>query len=80
MASPAGYLRYLAEKKVFDVGQIVRKYEEWILEHKYMVMAHEREKWGLKRESGNISVISRFSARLKRSRMVILTFMQSSFC
>jgi len=45
MVSLAGYLRELAEKGIFDVGDIVRQYESWVLENRYMVMAHEREAW-----------------------------------
>jgi hypothetical protein len=45
MASLAGYLRELAEKGIFDIHDIVRKYESWVLEDKFMVMAHEREAW-----------------------------------
>jgi hypothetical protein len=45
MASLAGYLRELAEKGIFDIHDIVRKYESWVLEDKFMVMAHEREVW-----------------------------------
>lgn len=43
MASLAGYLRYLADRKLFDIKKIVQKYEEWVLEDRYMVLAHERE-------------------------------------
>jgi hypothetical protein len=45
MVSLAGYLRELAHRGTFDVEDIVRKYEAWVLEDKYMVMAHEREAW-----------------------------------
>jgi hypothetical protein len=45
MASLAGYLRELTEKGIFDFHDIVRKYEAWVLEDKFMVMAHEREQW-----------------------------------
>ena len=45
MASLAGYLRELVEKGIFDLSDIVRKYESWVLEDRYMVMAHEREAW-----------------------------------
>jgi hypothetical protein len=45
MVSLAGYLRELAEKGIFDIHDIVRKYESWVLEDRYMVMAHEREAW-----------------------------------
>jgi hypothetical protein len=45
MASLAGYLRELAEKGIFDIHDIVRKYESWVLEDRFMVMAHEREDW-----------------------------------
>ena len=45
MASLASYLRELAQRGVFDSQDIIRKYESWVLEDKYMVMAHEREAW-----------------------------------
>jgi hypothetical protein len=44
MASLAGYLRELAEKGTFDFHDIMRKYESWVLEDKFMVLAHERER------------------------------------
>ena len=45
MSSLAGYLRELAEKKIFDFEKIIEKYEAWVLDHRYMVMAHLREAW-----------------------------------
>jgi len=45
MSSLAGYLRKLAERGVFDFEDIIEKYEAWVLDHRYMVMVHEREKW-----------------------------------
>jgi hypothetical protein len=45
MSSLAGYLRQLAERGTYDFNDIVEKYEAWVLDHKYMVMAHEREAW-----------------------------------
>jgi len=45
MSSLAGYLRELAEKGIFDKDDIVDKYEFWVLDSRYMVLAHEREKW-----------------------------------
>ena len=45
MVSLAGYLRELAQKGIFDIAAIVQKYEAWVLEDRYMVMAHEREAW-----------------------------------
>ena len=45
MVSLAGYLRELAQRGTFDSQDIVRKYESWVLEDTYMVMAHEREAW-----------------------------------
>ena len=43
LASLAGYLRELAERGTFDFNDIVRKYESWVLDDRFMVMAHERE-------------------------------------
>ncbi len=45
MVSLTGYLGELAKRGPFDDQDIVRKYESWVLEDKYMVMAHEREAW-----------------------------------
>jgi hypothetical protein len=45
MASLAGYLRELAEKGIYDKDDIVDKYEAWVLENRYMILAHEREAW-----------------------------------
>jgi hypothetical protein len=45
MVSLAGYLRELAQPGAFDSQDIVRKYESWVSEDKYMIMAHEREAW-----------------------------------
>jgi hypothetical protein len=45
MVSLAGYLREVAEKGIYDPQDIVRKYEAWVNEDRYMVMAHEREAW-----------------------------------
>jgi hypothetical protein len=45
MVSLAGYLRELAEKGIYDIQDVVRKYESWVLEVMYMIMAHEREAW-----------------------------------
>jgi hypothetical protein len=33
------------KKRIFNSDDIVRKYEGWVNEHRYMIMAHEREKW-----------------------------------
>ena len=45
MVSLAGYLCDLANRGTIDSEEIVRKYESWIIEEKYMVMVHEREQW-----------------------------------
>lgn len=45
MSSLAGYLRELANRGTYDFEDIVEKYESWVLDNRYMVMAHEREKW-----------------------------------
>jgi hypothetical protein len=45
MSSLAGYLRQLAESGTYDFDDIVKKYEAWVLDHKYMVMCHMRETW-----------------------------------
>ena len=45
MSSLAGYLRTLAEKRIFNFDDIVRKYENWVLDNRYMVMVHEKEAW-----------------------------------
>jgi hypothetical protein len=45
MSSLAGYLRKLAEKGLYDFEDILEKYEAWVLDHRYMVMVHQREAW-----------------------------------
>jgi hypothetical protein len=45
MSSLAGYIRSLAEKGTYDFDDIVEKYESWVLDDRYMVMAHQREQW-----------------------------------
>jgi hypothetical protein len=45
MSSLAGYLRQLAESGIFDKDDIISQYEKWVIEEKYMIMCHEREKW-----------------------------------
>lgn len=45
MVSLAGYLLELAVKGIFNLDDIVRKFESWVLENRFMVMAHEREAW-----------------------------------
>ena len=45
MASLAGYLQELAEKGIYDKDDIVEKYEAWVLENRYMVIAHQQEAW-----------------------------------
>jgi hypothetical protein len=45
MSSLAGYLRQLAERGTYDFDDIVDKYERWVLDDRYMVMAHQREPW-----------------------------------
>jgi hypothetical protein len=75
MVSLAVYLRELAEKRIFDFDDIVRKYEGWVNEHRYMVMAHAREKWVSKAgeweyiavkcaKRGNDVYVSRVGSRL----------------
>ena len=39
MSSLADYLRNLAERGVYDFEDIIKKYEAWVLDHRYMVMA-----------------------------------------
>jgi len=56
MSSLAGYLRKLAEIGVYDFEDIIEKYEAWVLDHRYMVMAHEREPW--KEDSGKVEYIA----------------------
>jgi len=45
LASLAGYLQQLAEKGISDLEDIAGKFETWLLEDKWMVLAHEREEW-----------------------------------
>jgi hypothetical protein len=45
MSSLAGYLRKLAERGIYAKEDIVSKYEDWLLDDKYMVLCHEREDW-----------------------------------
>ena len=45
MSSLAGYLRKLAEIGIYDFEDIIEKYETWVLDHRYMVLAHLREAW-----------------------------------
>jgi hypothetical protein len=45
MSSLAGYLRDLAERRVYDQDNIVATFESWENDHRYMIMAHTREKW-----------------------------------
>jgi hypothetical protein len=45
MTSLSGYLRGLAEKGIYDKTDIENWYETWVLESRYMVMAHQREAW-----------------------------------
>ncbi len=56
MSSLAGYLRKLAEKGVYDFEDIIEKYEAWVLDHRYMVMAHEREAW--KEDAGKFEYVA----------------------
>jgi hypothetical protein len=43
MVSLTGDLRELADKEKCDFHDIVRKYESWVVEDRFMVIAHERE-------------------------------------
>lgn len=45
MAYRTSYLRELAEKGIYDKDDIADKYEAWVLENRYMVMAHQIEAW-----------------------------------
>jgi hypothetical protein len=45
MSSLAGYLLKLAERGVYDSEEITEAYEAWVLDHRYMAMAHLREDW-----------------------------------
>jgi hypothetical protein len=45
MSSLAGYLRELAQRGTFDFDDIVEKYESWVNDPRYMVLAHEGEAW-----------------------------------
>jgi hypothetical protein len=56
MSSLAGYLRKLAERGIYDFEDIIEKYEAWVLDHRYMVMAHEREVW--KQDAGQFEYIA----------------------
>jgi hypothetical protein len=56
MSSLAGYLRTLAERGIYDSEDIVCKYESWVLDDRYMVMAHEREKW--KQDAGKFEYVA----------------------
>jgi hypothetical protein len=56
MSSLAGYLRKLAERGVYDFEDIIEKYEGWVLDHRYMVMAHEREAW--KEDAGQFEYVA----------------------
>src|SRR4030067_1752645 len=56
MSSLAGYLRKLAEQSFYDFDDIIEKYEVWVLNHRYMVMAHEREAW--KEEAGQFEYVA----------------------
>ena len=56
MSSLAGYLRSLAEKGTYDFDDIVEKYESWVLDHRYMVMAHEKEAW--KADAGQFEYVA----------------------
>jgi hypothetical protein len=56
MSSLAGYLRKLAEKGIYDFEDIIEKYVAWVLDHRYMVMAHLREAW--KTEAGQYKYVA----------------------
>jgi hypothetical protein len=56
MSSLAGYLRELTEKRTYDLNDIVEKYEAWVRDHRYMVMAHEREDW--KEDAGKFEYVA----------------------
>jgi hypothetical protein len=56
MSSLADYLRQLTERGTYDFGDIVEKYESWVLDHRYMVMAHEKEAW--KADAGQFEYVA----------------------
>ena len=56
MSSLAGYLQKLAERGVYDFEDIIEKYEAWVLDHRYMVMAHLREAW--KKDAGQYEYVA----------------------
>jgi hypothetical protein len=43
MVSPAGYLREVTERGIKSPQDIVRKYASWVLEDRYIILAHERK-------------------------------------
>jgi hypothetical protein len=45
MSSLCSYLRELAENGIYDFEDIVEKYEAWVRDHRYMVLAHLPEWW-----------------------------------
>jgi len=56
MSSLMGYLRGLAEKGIYDFYDIVATYEAWVLDPRYMVMAHQIEPW--KEDAGKFEYIA----------------------
>lgn len=45
MSSLAGYLQKLAETGIYDIEDIIEKYEAWVLDHRYMILAYLRKSW-----------------------------------
>ena len=75
MSSQVGYLRSLVEKGIYDFNDIVEEYESWVLDDRYMILAHQREQWLTDGEQweyiavkcskrGNDVYVSRVDARL----------------
>lgn len=56
MSSLAGYLRKSAERGVYDFEDIIEKYEAWVLDHRYLVMTHQREAW--KKDAGQFEYVA----------------------
>ncbi len=76
MSSLAGYLRKLAERGVYDFKDVIEKYDAWVLDHRYMVMTHEREAW--KEDAGKFEYVAVKCA--KRGNDVYVSRVDSRLC
>jgi hypothetical protein len=76
MSSLAGYLRKLAERSFYDYEDIIEKYEAWVNDHRYMVMAHEREAW--KTDAGQYEYVAVKCA--KRGNDVYVSRVDNRLC